>query len=152
MQKKNIDTEKIKKHVEKLEKKISETDHFIRVYGRKRTLGQIWADRLTAFGGSWAFLTILTIIIALWILWNHFIAGNKAFDPYPFILMNLFLSLLAAYQAPIILMSQNREMERDRIKAERDYLINKKAEKEIQEIKADLEDIKKSLNKLLKGF
>ena len=144
------DTEKIKKHVEKLEKKISEADHYLRIYGRKRTLGQIWADRITAFGGSWLFLGLLSLFLALWILWNHFIAKEMAFDPYPFILMNLFLSLLAAYQAPIILMSQNREMERDRIKAERDYLINKKAEKEIQEIKADLEEIKKGLSKLIK--
>jgi len=105
-----------------------------------RTIGQRASDGLTKAAGSWAFIISFLIFIALWMFVNirlliQYNLGNP-WDPYPFILLNLVLSCLAAIQAPIILMSQNRQTQRDRIKAESDYKINKKAEKEIQEIKS----------------
>ncbi len=99
-----------------------------------RTFGQRAADGLTKWAGSWAFIIILFIFIGSWIFLN-IKAYMGQWDPWPFIILNLCLSCLAAIQAPIILMSQNRQAQRDRIKAEHDYHINKKAEKEIREIK-----------------
>ena len=100
----------------------------------KRTFGQKAADWVTKWAGSWFFIIGFFIFLFLWIGANVLMWINK-WDPYPFILLNLVLSCLAAVQAPIILMSQNRQAQRDRIKAEVDYRINKKAEKEIREIK-----------------
>ena len=95
------------------------------------TYGQRWADRIAKFGGSWTFIGIFVAIMFFWIGINLIEAG-RAFDPYPFILLNLVLSCLAALQAPIIMMSQNRQNEKDRIQAAFDYDINRKAEAEIQ--------------------
>ncbi len=100
----------------------------------KRTFGQKAADWVTKWAGSWYFIIGFFIFLFLWIGAN-ILMWIKEWDPYPFILLNLVLSCLAAIQAPIILMSQNRQAQRDRLKAEFDYRINKKAEKEIQEIK-----------------
>ena len=112
----------------------------IPIFGSPRTLGQRAADWTSKWIGSWTFIILFLFFIALWIYVNirFLIQYNLGtpWDPYPFILLNLALSCLAAIQAPIILMSQNRQTQRDRIKTEHDYQINKKAEKEIQEIKA----------------
>ena len=99
----------------------------------KATLGQRAADAVATFGGSWAFITLFVIILVVWVGLNSLILirYNEAFDPYPYILLNLFLSMLAAVQAPIILMSQNRQAEKDRLNAEHDYEVNLKAELEI---------------------
>jgi uncharacterized membrane protein len=97
-----------------------------------RTLGQKVADKVAAFGGSWKFIIFFGVFILLWILANIFILLNKGFDPYPFILLNLILSCLAAMQAPVIMMSQNRQEEKDRERAKKDYLINLKSELEIR--------------------
>ena len=101
--------------------------------------GQRISDRVARFGGSWKFIIIFTIVLILWIIYNT-IAAKHAFDPYPFILMNLILSCVAALQAPVIMMSQNRQEEKDRLRAENDYLINLKAELEIRSLhqKVDL--------------
>ena len=99
-----------------------------------RTIGQEAADFLTKWAGSWAFIIIVFILIAGWIYLN-ITAYINHWDPWPFIILNLCLSCLAAIQAPIILMSQNRENQRDRLRAQYDYAINKRAEKEIREIK-----------------
>ncbi len=101
---------------------------------KKLTIGQKAADKLTSFAGSWTFIILFFIFLFIWMLVNVLMVINK-WDPYPFILLNLILSCLAAIQAPIILMSQNRQAQRDRVRAEYDYQVNKKAEKEIQEIK-----------------
>jgi len=98
------------------------------------TIGQKMADGVAAFGGSWTFITIFGIILLLWIITNVFFLMDKWFDPYPFILLNLVLSCLAAIQAPIIMMSQNRKEEIDRKRAENDYIINLKAETQIRNI------------------
>lgn len=95
--------------------------------------GQRAADAVATFGGSWTFVAIFAVIMLLWVLLNAFLVLSRGltFDPYPYILLNLFLSMLAAIQAPIILMSQNRHSEKDRIRAEHDYEVNLKAELEI---------------------
>jgi uncharacterized membrane protein len=97
------------------------------------TLGQRAADAVATFGGSWTFITLFAVILVVWVGLNSFILVNynKTFDPYPYILLNLFLSMLASIQAPVILMSQNRQAEKDRLNAEHDYEVNLKAELEI---------------------
>src|ERR1043165_10126382 len=90
--------------------------------------GQKLSDRIARFGGSWKFIISFLVIIVIWISYNVIAVGKKEFDPYPFILMNLLLSCVAALQAPIIMMSQNRQEEKDRMQSENDYLINLKAE------------------------
>jgi uncharacterized membrane protein len=94
--------------------------------------GQKIADKVATFGGSWTFIISFGIFILIWITINIVFLSNKAFDPYPFILLNLILSCLAALQAPVIMMSQNRQEEKDRERAKKDYMINLKAELEIK--------------------
>jgi uncharacterized membrane protein len=99
---------------------------------QKQTFGQRVADNVASFGGSWTFIISFGIFILLWILLNIVWLANQAFDPYPFILLNLLLSCLAAMQAPVIMMSQNRQEEKDRERAKKDYMINLKSELEIR--------------------
>lgn len=98
------------------------------------TTGQKISDKVARFGGSWAFIIMFMVILFVWILFNSIALTKMIFDPYPFILMNLILSCIAALQAPIIMMSQNRQEEIDRKRSENDYLINMKAELEIREL------------------
>lgn len=98
----------------------------------KLTTGDRIADRIAEFGGSWTFIISFFAFILMWMVINIYLLTNKAFDPYPFILLNLILSCLAAIQAPIIMMSQNRQEAKDRMRSEHDYKINLKAELEIQ--------------------
>lgn len=97
------------------------------------TFGQRLADKVAAFGGSWTFISIFAVVLIVWIFLNSYILirVNQSFDPYPYILLNLFLSMLAAIQAPIILMSQNRQAYKDRLSADHDYEVNLKSELEI---------------------
>ncbi len=96
------------------------------------TLGQRVADKVATFGGSWTFIISFMTFLLAWIGFNAFFLLNKGFDPYPFILLNLILSCLAALQAPVIMMSQNRQEEKDRERAKKDYMINLKSEVEIR--------------------
>lgn len=96
------------------------------------TLGQRIADKVAAFGGSWTFIISFTLFLISWIIINIFWLANKGFDPYPFILLNLILSCIAAMQAPVIMMSQNRQEEKDRERAKKDYMVNLKSELEIR--------------------
>ncbi len=98
------------------------------------TRGQSISDKVARFGGSWKFIILFSLILAVWIIFNILSPVNDRFDPYPFILMNLVLSCIAAMQAPIIMMSQNRQEEKDRLRGENDYLINLKAEIEIRSL------------------
>jgi len=102
-------------------------------FHKRTTPGQRAADAVASFGGSWAFIGIFAATLAAWVVLNSFVlaAYDKTFDPYPYIMLNLFLSMLASIQAPIILMSQNRQAEIDRLNAEHDYEVNLKAELEI---------------------
>ena len=106
-----------------------------------RSLGQRVADDVAAFGGSWKFIIFFGVFIVLWILSNIYILMNKGFDPYPFILLNLILSCLAALQAPVIMMSQNRQEEKDRERAKKDYMINLKSELEIRMLHEKLDHL-----------
>jgi uncharacterized membrane protein len=104
------------------------------------TSGQEISDKVAKFGGSWRFIILFGVVLTLWIIYNVLAVGKFQFDPYPFILMNLILSTIAALQAPIIMMSQNRQEEKDRKQSENDYLINLKAEMQIRSLnqKVDL--------------
>ncbi|MHC0440634.1 MULTISPECIES: DUF1003 domain-containing protein [unclassified Flavobacterium] len=99
-----------------------------------RSFGQKVADQVADFGGSWTFIISFVVFIAIWIGANVFVLMNKGFDPYPFILLNLILSCIAALQAPVIMMSQNRQEEKDRSRAKKDFMINLKSELEIRMI------------------
>ena len=103
-------------------------------YETNLSLGERLSDRIAAFGGSWKFLIIFACILLIWILVNSVFLLSKPFDPYPFILLNLILSCLAAVQAPIIMMSQNRQEAKDRLRGAHDYQINLKAELEIRHL------------------
>jgi uncharacterized membrane protein len=96
------------------------------------TTGQRIADKVASFGGSWTFIIIFGLFLLAWISLNIVWLANKGFDPYPFILLNLILSCIAAIQAPVIMMSQNRQEEKDRARAKNDYMINLKSELEIR--------------------
>lgn len=99
-----------------------------------RTFGERLADQVAAIGGSWGFIIGFALFLALWMGWNVLLKGKIAVDPYPFIFLNLILSMLAAIQAPVIMMSQNRAAARDREAAEHDYVVNLRAELEIMHL------------------
>ncbi len=105
------------------------------------TAGERWADRIAEFGGSWKFIGIFLSVMVLWMILNAAFLQDKAFDPYPFILLNLALSCLAALQAPIIMMSQNRQEDKDRAHAEYDFRVNVKAESEIRSLHEKLDHL-----------
>jgi uncharacterized membrane protein len=137
-----------KKHLEKLHQIVDETikaeelitHNLLNPPAEILTRGQKISDKVARFGGSWKFIILFGIILTLWIIFNVFIVDKYKFDPYPFILMNLILSCIAALQAPVIMMSQNRQEEKDRMRSENDYLINLKAEMQIRSLnqKVDL--------------
>lgn len=110
------------------------------IYG-KRTTGQKLADAVAKFGGSWGFIIAFTVILVVWMTINVMHLFGAHFDPYPFILLNLFLSCVAAIQAPIIMMSQNRQAERDRFDSENDYKTNMKSEMEIRLLHEKLDQL-----------
>jgi len=118
---------------------------------KKKTFGQKAADQIAVSVGSWKFIIFQTVILIAWVVVNV-TAYVKHWDPYPFILMNLVLSLQAAYAAPIIMMSQNRAAERDRLEARNDYMINQKAETEIRIIMDLLNAQNEVLAKIIASF
>jgi uncharacterized membrane protein len=113
-------------------------------FEKKQTFGQRLADRVAAFGGSWTFIIIFAAVLLSWVLLNTVILARQSssFDPYPYILLNLFLSMLAAVQAPVILMSQNRQGVKDRLDAAHDYEVNLKAELEILSLHEKLDELR----------
>ena len=120
-----------------------------RQFERKLTFGERLSDRIAEFGGSWKFLISFGAVIFVWIAANVVLLATRAFDPYPFILLNLILSCLAAVQAPVIMMSQNRAEARDRLRAENDYKINLKAELEIRHLHEKIDHLlRKQYNRL----
>jgi uncharacterized membrane protein len=107
----------------------------------RQTLGQRLADRVAAFGGSWPFILVFCAVMVLWVVVNTWVLAEPTFDPYPYILLNLVLSMLAALQAPIIMMSQNRQAAKDRLQADLDYRINLKAELEVAHLHKKVDHI-----------
>ncbi len=105
------------------------------------TSGQRLADKVASFGGSWSFIITFGSILLVWVTLNSIALLRRPFDPYPFILLNLVLSSLAAFQAPIIMMSQNRQEQKDRLRAEHDYQVNLKAEIEIRTLSQKLDHL-----------
>jgi uncharacterized membrane protein len=110
-------------------------------YDKQLTVQERRADKLATFGGSWRFIIIFFALLAIWIILNSINLLGKNFDPYPFILLNLILSCLAAIQAPIIMMSQNRMETKDRIRARNDYVVNLKAELEIRNLNERIDNL-----------
>lgn len=129
--------EELDERTQKIARHIAGRKHIVRdttkQFDARITKGQRAADAVARFGGSWTFIGIFATVMVLWVLLNSYILirYNSSFDPYPYILLNLFLSMLASIQAPIILMSQNRHAEKDRLDAEHDYEVNLKAELDI---------------------
>lgn len=112
-----------------------------REFEQRITFGERTADKVAEFGGSWTFIIIFGSVLAVWIIVNSIALLMRPFDPFPYILMNLVLSCLAAIQAPIIMMSQNRQQAKDRLSAEHDYQVNLKAEIEVRHINAKLDQL-----------
>jgi uncharacterized membrane protein len=115
-----------------------------REFADTRTFGERLADRIAAFGGSWTFILIFAVLLLAWVTLNSVVLAreHRAFDPYPYILLNLVLSMLAALQAPIIMMSQNRQAARDRLAAAHDYEVNLTAEIEIRTLHDKLDRLR----------
>jgi len=130
-----------KEVVESLAKNEILSMHVDQEFESKLTFGQRLSDKMASFGGSWRFIIIFFCILVLWISINSIILAFKPFDPYPFILLNLILSCLAAIQAPIIMMSQNRQEAKDRLRGEQDYRVNLKAELEIRHLNEKLDHL-----------
>jgi uncharacterized membrane protein len=144
-----------------LVKRIRRTDGLLRsrvsrdpneVIEERETLGNRVADKVASFGGSWTFISLFGVVLVVWVLVNSvLLSKEKAFDEYPFILLNLFLSMLAAIQAPIIMMSQNRQDAKDRIRSELDYKVNLKAELEVAEVLRRMDGMQEAIEELRSG-
>ena len=118
----------------------------------ERTFWERLADHVAAVGGSWGFIFGFFVVLAGWVLINSGFAGKSAFDPYPFIFLNLMLSMLAAIQAPVIMMSQNRAAAKDREAAEHDYVVNLRSELELMHLHDKLDAVREQqLEALIKG-
>lgn len=113
-----------------------------KAYASKQTFGDKVADAIARFGGSWSFILGFLAFLFVWTIANAWLLGRDSFDPYPFIFLNLVLSMIAALQAPVIMMSQNRQAERDRIDAAHDYEVNLKAEIEIMALHEKLDELR----------
>lgn len=110
-------------------------------FDQQLSLGDRISDQLANFGGSWSFLILFAAVVVIWMLVNGILIAQEAFDPYPFILLNLVLSCLAAIQAPVILMSQNRQEAKDRLRSEYDFQVNFRAELEIRLLHTKLDQL-----------
>ena len=131
------ENDQLKKMHEIIEKAITEETLItttIQDNDEERTYGEKLSDKVAELGGSWKFIILFGVLLMIWIFYNTEIKHNKSFDPYPYILLNLILSCIAAIQAPIIMMSQNRKEVKDRKRAINDYMINLKSEIEIRNL------------------
>jgi uncharacterized membrane protein len=123
-----------KRFINNLKEQETVTKNINKEFEEQLTLGQKLSDKLASFGGSWKFIIIFGSFLFLWVIINTIVIISRHFDPYPFILLNLILSCLAAIQAPVIMMSQNRQEAKDRLRSRNDYIINLKAELEIRNL------------------
>jgi uncharacterized membrane protein len=141
--------------IERVAKRLAVSRNINKEFEKGLTLGERLSDHIAAFGGSWTFIVIFLVAICCWIGLNTSLlfGWGQPFDPYPFILLNLFLSLIAAIQAPIIMMSQNRQAAKDRLQAGHDYEVNLKAEIEIMALHEKLDEMRnKDLADLIKSL
>lgn len=139
--------------IERAVKRLAVSRNVDAEFSRKLTIGERLADRVAAVGGSWAFIVAFLAVLFAWMAFNTFVLIERAFDPYPYILLNLVLSTLASIQAPVILMSQNRAAARDRVVAAHDYEVNLKAEIEIAALHEKLDQIRtQELATLIRGI
>jgi uncharacterized membrane protein len=139
--------------IERVAKRLAVSRNINTEYEKEQPFGGWLADRVASFGGSWTFLMIFGAMLTSWIVLNSVVLARtgNAFDPYPYILLNLFLSLIAAVQAPIIMMSQNRLSAKDRLQAAHDYEVNLKAEIEIMALHEKLDEMRsKDLAELIR--
>ncbi len=128
--------------ISKLEQRVADSlathetlsENVEKAFDEKRTFGEIVSDQLASFGGSWLFILSFLALLGVWMAYNAAQGTSAAFDPYPFILLNLVLSCLAALQAPVIMMSQKRQEAKDRLRSLNDYQVNLKAELEIRHL------------------
>ncbi len=147
------DRERIDKLVKEYEKKI--ITNVEKEYLKSTTLGDKVADKLAAFGGSWNFIIIMGISLTIWMLWNSLWFIPYKFDEKPFVLLNLVLSFTASFQAPIIMMSQNRQASREKHESIINFAINYKSEKEVQDIQGHLHRVEEDIleiKELLKNY
>ncbi len=114
------------------------------------TFGERVADKFSALAGSWSFISVFSLILIIWIIINTTVLGSSAFDGYPFILLNLILSCVAALQAPIIMMSQNRQSKKDSLRNHNDYRIDLKSELLLEDLHHKIENIVKTQNRILR--
>ena len=141
--------------IERVAKRLAVSRNINKEFERTLSFGERLSDRIAGFGGSWTFIMIFGAAVALWIGANVYLLARwgDTFDPYPFILLNLFLSLVAAIQAPVIMMSQNRQAAKDRLQAAHDYEVNLKAEIEIMALHDKLDELRnKDLAELIRSL
>ena len=139
-----------RKVIERIARKVAVSRNINIEHDKALTFGEKLADRVASFGGSWTFMMLFGAVLVFWVALNSLML-SKAFDPYPYILLNLFLSMLAAIQAPVIMMSQNRQAAKDRLDAAHDYEVNLKAEIEIMALHEKLDEMRtKDLAELLR--
>jgi uncharacterized membrane protein len=117
------------------------SENLVEVTERSLTFGQRLSDSISQIGGSWGFIISFAVFLLVWMLINSLLLLNRSFDPYPYILLNLVLSTLAAIQAPVIMMSQRRQEVRDRLRAENDYRVNLKSELEIRQLHEKIDHV-----------
>jgi len=135
------------KEITKLIMETKVTKNINEAHEEKLTRGDIMADKLASFAGSWFFISIFMLILIVWIVAN-ILLRQKSYDPYPFILLNLILSCIAALQAPVIMMSQNRQEQKDRIRSKNDYRVNLKSEFLVEELYYKIEELTKTVQEL----
>lgn len=139
-----------RKIIERVAKRLAVSRNVVEEHDTGLTFGEWLADRVASFGGSWTFLISFAVVLVFWVALNSLLLA-RAFDPYPYILLNLFLSMLASIQAPVIMMSQNRQAVKDRLQAAQDYEVNLKAEIEIMALHEKLDEMRnKDIAELLK--
>lgn len=129
----------------RIAKRMAISENINETFSDSMTFGQRVADQVAKFGGSWTFIISFLVLLLVWVTLNTLLlARNEVFDPYPFVFLNLILSMLAAFQAPVIMMSQNRQSIKDRLAAAHDYEVNLKAELEIMDLHEKLDQMRNS--------
>jgi len=135
-------TERERRVISRIANRVQIAQNVNRVFDEQLSFGERLSDRISAFGGSWPFIILFGLTLTIWITLNSVFLARRPFDPYPYILLNLVLSMLAAIQAPVIMMSQNRQAAKDRVAAAHDYEVNLKAELEIMGLHDKLDELR----------